>query len=106
MKYLLFFLCILLISSCDLFDYDIKYEVTGTADKVNITYKNEDGGTSQANEVSMPWIHTFKAVTVSIFKEGSEFKKSSSTGPFCIAIASGLLEQSVDQEVEEKNRIT
>ena len=110
MKYLLFFLCILLMSSCDLFDYDIKYEVTGTADTVNITYKNEDGGTSQANGVSMPWTHTFKAqpgdsvylsaqnngesgaVTVSIFKEGSEFKKSSSSGPFCIAIASGLLE--------------
>ncbi len=52
MKYLIFFLCILLISSCDIFDLDIKYEVTGTADTVNITYKNEDGGTSQANGVS------------------------------------------------------
>ena len=109
MKYLIFFLCILIISSCDIFDLDIKYEVTGTADTVNITYKNEDGGTSQANGVSMPWTYLFKAqpgdsvylsaqnngesgtVTVTIYKDGSEFKKSSSTGAFCIATASGLL---------------
>jgi hypothetical protein len=28
----------------DFFDKDIEYRVTGTAESVNLTYKNEDGG--------------------------------------------------------------
>jgi len=110
MKYLIFILCILMIGGCDLFDFDIKYEVTGSAATVNITYKNEDGGTSQANGVSMPWSYSFTAqpgdsvylsaqnngesgtITVTIFKGSSEFKKSSSVGPYCIATASGILQ--------------
>jgi hypothetical protein len=109
MKYLMFFLCILIINGCGMFGYDIKYEVTGSASTVDITYENADGGTSQANGVSISWSYSFTGhtddfvyvsaqnngesgtVTVTIYKDGSVFKTSTSSGAFCIASASGIL---------------
>jgi len=89
--------------------YQVKYEVTGTAKTVFVTYVNESGGTSQESNVSLPWSYTFTAkpgdfvyisaqnegetgsVTVTIYKNGSIFKTSTSSGAYVIAEASGSL---------------
>jgi tetratricopeptide (TPR) repeat protein len=88
---------------------DIKYEVTGSTSMADVTYRNKDGGTSQANGVSIPWSYSFKgssgklvyisaqskresgSITVTIYKDGSVFKSSKSSGAYCIAEASGTL---------------
>lgn len=90
-------------------DTEVKYEVTGSNNKVDITYANKDEGTSQANNVSMPWSYSFKgkqgqflyisaqnqgesgSVTVTIYRGDKKFKRATSTGPFCIASANGSL---------------
>lgn len=87
----------------------VKYEVTGTANTVDVTYENEDGGTSQESDVSVPWSYTFDgepgdfvyisaqnqgesgSVTVTIYTDGDEFKSSTSEGSYVIATASGTL---------------
>jgi len=87
----------------------IEYRVTGSTNKVDITYTNKDGGTSQANGVSIPWSYSFTSssgkfvyvsaqnknesgsITVTIYKDGSVFKSSKSSGEYCIAGASGTL---------------
>ena len=89
--------------------YDVKYEVTGTATTVDITMENEDGGTSQYSDLSVPWSYEFRriegsfvyisaqnqqetgSVTVKIYTDGSVFKTSTSAGAYVIATASGLL---------------
>jgi hypothetical protein len=35
--------------------YDVEYRVTGSASMVDVTYENEDGGTSQESNVSVPY---------------------------------------------------
>ncbi len=90
-------------------DHDVKYEVTGSAQSVDITYQNEDGGTSQVSDASVPWSYTFTGetlnfvyvsaqnngetgtVTVTIYKDGEQFKSSTSSGAYVIASASGSL---------------
>jgi len=89
--------------------FDVKYEVTGTTSKVDITIENESGGTSQFSDVSVPWIYEFRrisgsfvylsaqnqlssgSVTVTIYKNGNVFKSSSSSGAYVIATAYGTL---------------
>ena len=89
--------------------YQVKYEITGSTTSVNITYENEQGGTSQVAEANVPWLTTFQrvkgsfvylsaqnkldegTVTVTIYRDGSSFKTSTSTGGYVIATASGLL---------------
>ena len=48
-------------SGCDLLDgkIDVEYKVTGTANSVDVTYTNKDGGTSQESDVSVPWTKSF-----------------------------------------------
>ena len=93
----------------DFFKIKVKYEVTGSANRVDVTYENEDGGISQENNVIVPWSYSFKGdsgdfvyisaqnqgesgtVTVTIYKDGSKFKRSTSSGAYCIASASGSL---------------
>lgn len=88
--------------------HTVKYEVTGSASKVFVTYENEYGGTSQ-EEVYLPWSYTFTAesgdyvyisaqnlgdsgsVTVTIYKDGEVFKTSTSSGGYVIATASGFI---------------
>ena len=88
---------------------DVEYKVTGSASTVSVTYTNRDGGTSQESDVSIPWSYSFKgspndfvyisaqnqgesgSVTVTIYKNGSSFKTSTSDGAFVIATASGSL---------------
>lgn len=97
--------------SCEDLDpsIDVEYRVTGSAGKVDVTYENEDGGVSQQSNVTVPWSYKFEArdgdfvyisaqnqgsygtVIVTIFKNGGEFKSSTSTGAYVIATASGSL---------------
>ncbi len=109
MKQLALLLGLLILGGCGLGGYDIEYEVTGSASIVDVTYENEDGGTSQTNDVSVPWSYSFRgysddfvyvsgqnqgesgSITVTIYKDGSIFKSSTSSGSYCIATASGIL---------------
>lgn len=90
-------------------DHDVKYEVTGSAQSVDITYQNEDGGTSQVSDVTLPWSITFTGdtldfvyisaqnqgetgtVTVTIYRDAEQFKSSTSSGAYVIASADGTL---------------
>jgi len=100
-----------LMLGCELFDtsIDVEYKVTGTASRVDVTYENEDGGTSQEGNVSVPWTYSFTgdpgdfvyisaqnqgqsgSVTVTIYTDGDNFKTSTSSGAYVIATASGSL---------------
>jgi hypothetical protein len=37
----------------------VRYEVTGSATSVSLTYQNESGGTSQIDPADMPWTYSF-----------------------------------------------
>jgi hypothetical protein len=103
----------LLIAGCGLLDagdIDVQYKVTGTAGAVDITIENEDGGTSQFDDVALPWQYDFKVqpgafvyvsaqnqmqsgeITVMIYRDGELFKRSTSAGAYVIATASGIIE--------------
>ncbi|MCD6167577.1 hypothetical protein J7K19_12905 [bacterium] len=89
----------------------VSYEVTGTCQTVFVTIANEDGGTSQFADVSVPWTYDFShkvsegtfvyvsaqnqqdygSVTVKIYKYGDVFKSSTSSGAYVIATASGTI---------------
>lgn len=99
------------IVGCELFDtsIDVEYKITGSASQVDITYENEDEGTSQESNVSVPWTYSFKgqpgqfvyvsaqnqgqsgSVTATINTDGEKFKSSTSSGAYVIATASGSL---------------
>jgi hypothetical protein len=85
----------------------IIYEITGSADKVDVTMNNATGGTEQHSEVSVPTKYVFDnfpdsylyisaqnqgeygTVRVSIYVDGKLFKTSSSSGAYVIATAYG-----------------
>jgi hypothetical protein len=89
----------------------IRYEVTGSAPSVSVSYTNADGGTSMDTNRPLPWQHAFRwngtshiypsvtaanggnsgAVTVRIYAYGKVAKVSTSTGPFCVASAGIVL---------------
>ena len=97
------------LSSCDLFKHDIKYEVTGSAPSVSLTYENSSGGTSQTTGTPLPWTYTFSgkpgdflyvsaqndgasgSVTATIYENGSVVQTSTSSGAYVIATASGSI---------------
>jgi hypothetical protein len=111
---------IFLMASCDdrslgmPVSYTIKYEITGNATSVNITINNANGNTEQFSHVSLPWEKTFTVeiekdryyfayvsaqnqgnsgdVTARIYKDGSVFKSSTSSGAYVIASASGSVD--------------
>jgi hypothetical protein len=88
---------------------EVRYEVTGTAELVNITYQNDSGGISQVTNMPLPWSLSFSgdpadyvylsaqnqgetgSVTVTIYKDGDVFKRASSEGSHVIASVSGTL---------------
>lgn len=85
---------------------DIEYTITGTAQRVSVTYESGDG-TSQLSGASVPWSYSFKAekdeflyvsaqivsntgsITVSIKKNGRDYKSATASGFAAIATASG-----------------
>jgi len=107
---ILFVISILGYMGCGgLFGNSVIYKVTGSASRVDVTYENEDGGTSQESNVSVPWSYSFEAnydtfvyisaqnqgesgtVTLTIYINGGKWKTSTSSGAYCIATASGIL---------------
>lgn len=99
------------LSGCEAFaDWaavDVSYVVSGSAEYVDVTIENEDGGVSQFSDVPVPWGYEAKfaresfvyvsaqnqgydgSVTVEIYTDGDLFKTSTSEGSFVIATASG-----------------
>lgn len=89
--------------------HDVKYEVTGSASRVSMTYKNAEGGTEQ-KEWIVPYTKEFKMkngdfvyiaaqsvgtgfaeVTCTIYVDGKKFKTSTSSGEFVIATCNGMI---------------
>jgi len=88
---------------------EVEYRVTGTAVTVDLTIRNEDGGTSQFTDMPVPWSYSFVGekgdfvyvsaqnqgntgtVTATIYRDGKQFKTSTSSGAYVIATASGSL---------------
>ena len=115
---IVFFAVVTVLAACSLGDDDEKaatsgavlYEVTGTACRVNTTYENAGGGTSQESNRPLPWQYGFNAgagtfvyisaqnqcdtgtVIATIYHRGVVFKQSVSDGAYVIATASGILE--------------
>jgi len=92
--------------------HTVKYRVSGTAQSVDVTYENSDGGTSQEGPIGIQpiaWMYTFSAtsgtwvyisaqnqgesgsVIVDIIKDGETFKHSRSEGAYVIATCSGTI---------------
>ena len=105
-KYLL---PILLISlyGCEPLAWDVEYRVSGSGGSFDVTISNEDDGTSQFDNVSSGWKHSFSttdsdhflyvsaqnqnstgSVTAKIYVDGREKKKSTSNGAYVIASCS------------------
>lgn len=97
---------------CSIMQPEVKYKVTGTAEFADVTYENQGGGTSQESNQPVPWAYNFTAgsrlmwvylsaqncgeegtVTVTIFKNGKVYKRSSSSGAYCIATTYGTLDK-------------
>lgn len=95
---------LILVVSCK---HEYEYRVTGTG-PFDVTYQNSSGGTEQGT-VNSGWTYTwstsqepsfmyisaqtnsnspYAGVTVKIYKDDGELKKSSSSGAYCIATAS------------------
>ncbi|MCK5133552.1 MAG: hypothetical protein KAR40_15535 [Candidatus Sabulitectum sp.] len=88
---------------------DVRYEVVGSAETVNITFENGSGGVSQMADIALPWSHSFSAdpddyvylyaqnqgesgsITVTIYKDGDVFKRATSEGAYVVASVSGNL---------------
>jgi len=88
----------------------VRYEVTGSAGSVDISFDNGEGGISQMANVSLPWSYTLSAdpgdyvylyaknreetgtVTVTIYSDGEVFKRATSQGGFVVVSVSGNLE--------------
>lgn len=112
MKHMMVFLLLLTAACSNPFDYsiDVRYEVTGSAELVDITYENLNGGISQLSGMPLPWSITISAepgdyvylsaynrgesgsVTVTIYDDGSVFKRATSQGGHVTASVSGTLD--------------
>jgi crotonobetainyl-CoA:carnitine CoA-transferase CaiB-like acyl-CoA transferase len=87
--------------------HSIRYEVTGSASSVSVTYQNEQGGTSQQAAVPIPFSYSFTAnagaflyisaqnqgadgaETCTIYIDGVAVKSGTSSGAYTICQASG-----------------
>jgi len=88
---------------------DVRYEVIGTAESVDITYENLNGGISQVTGLPLPWSITITgnsgdyvylsahntgdsgSLTVTIYDNGDVFKRATSEGAHVTASVSGTL---------------
>ena len=88
---------------------DVRYEVTGSADLVDITYENLNGGISQVTGMPLTWSITITgdpgdyvylsafnrsetgSVTVTIYDDGEVFRRATSEGGHVTASVSGTL---------------
>ena len=86
----------------------VVYRVTGTATRVDVTYANSSGGTSQTAGATVPWTYAWSgakaddflyvsaqivsasgSITVTIEKNGTPLQTSTASGFASIATASG-----------------
>lgn len=87
----------------------VEYRITGSATRVDVTYTNASGGTSQVANAAVPWTYGWSGatsgdflyvsgqivntsggtITATITKNGSTLQTSTSTGFASIATASG-----------------
>lgn len=88
---------------------DVRYEVTGTAESVDITYENLNGGISQVTGLPLSWSITITGnvgdyvylsafnrgdsgnITVTIYDDGDVFRRATSEGGHVTASVSGTL---------------
>ncbi|MDO8548996.1 MAG: hypothetical protein Q7S39_02445, partial [Ignavibacteria bacterium] len=89
--------------------YSVKYEVTGTAKIVLITFQNESAETSLIENASVPWTYNFSELKppgtyvylsahnvgtgeaiVTIYRNGSVFKRGYSSGVYMAAVSGSL----------------
>jgi len=91
------------------YEYEVEYKISGTAEKVNVTLNNSSGGTEQYSDVATPHSYRYRNfydwfvyisaqnqgetgnVTVSIYHKGILFDSSTSSGAYVIATASGSI---------------
>jgi hypothetical protein len=89
--------------------YNVRYEVTGTAESVLITYADEKGKLIQISDIALPWKKIISLekygnltliaqnqnvtgdMTVRIYIDGKLFKESSSSEPHGIANVTGIV---------------
>jgi hypothetical protein len=89
--------------------YNVRYEVTGTAESVLITYADEKGKIIQLSDIALPWKKIISvekssdltliaqnqkdngSVNVRIYIDGKLYKESSSSEPHGIANVSGIV---------------
>jgi hypothetical protein len=97
-----------LVASCAMRTVSVRLEVSGTAARTGITYRNATGATEQ-RDVTAPWSYEFQAKTgdlltlravnrtaegtvkCRILIDGQLFKEGESTGPFKFVDCSGLI---------------
>lgn len=88
----------------------VDYIVSGSADRVDITYENGSGNAEQISDVSLPWEYSFDgasgdflyisaqnqgtngSVTCEIYVNGTLEETSTSSGAYVIATASGSVQ--------------
>jgi hypothetical protein len=88
--------------------YRLTYKVTGTASRAFVTYMNQQGGMQQL-EVALPWETSisvqrgdilsisaqnqgeYGGLTCEIQLNGAQWKRSTSNGPYVIALCSGMV---------------
>jgi hypothetical protein len=89
--------------------HEIKYEITGSASSVDVTYQNENGDTSQESDVPVPWTKTFAGkdgqfvyisgqnkgesgdTTCIVYVDGRQKETNTSSGAYAICTASGTI---------------
>jgi hypothetical protein len=92
------------------FSFKVTYRVSGSAEQVNLTYRDAQGGTQQTS-AKLPWQHTFDArggsflyisaqnkqnwgaVTCEILIDGETRTNSTSSGAFVIAECSNAADR-------------
>jgi hypothetical protein len=96
------FACVMVSCSCDTLEPSghVRYEVTGTAARIDVGYENSSGSTSEVTNVPVPWSYEWSGVkrddylwvyaqivsagggsiTVSIKKNGSVYKSETVSG--------------------------
>jgi hypothetical protein len=99
----------LMLAACQKTEHRVRYEVSGTAATVRLTYRNATGGDEQQTDVQLPWNMEFTAETLEwlhvrvtntttsgtvscqILIDGEVFKQAESSGALTFASCSGLL---------------
>jgi len=106
---LLGLLAALALTACEETTHTVRYEVSGTARDVRVTYRNASGATEEQAGVPLPWsleftaetldllhVHAFNAtlsgtVSCRVLIDDEVFKEATSTGAWTTASCGGLL---------------